>query len=110
LIEFEDDDTGKPVCCRKCEGKFIAPGVLDLAKFAPHFYQDPKGILHGLAVAGVLGLVMALFFLGVFNPAVGPDNTYNIGLLNTRQNGVIVGSALFVAGVVGAAIERNRGR
>lgn len=58
------------------------------------------------SVLVVLGCIITFYFLQIFDPSVStnrtsylaPDRVNNIGLLQTRQNGVIVGVALSVIG------------
>jgi hypothetical protein len=66
-----------------------------------------SGFLAGaLILTGIAGLVYFMFFFDT-TVSSGGVSVNNIGLLQDRQNGLIVSSVIFLAGIILAAMRRR---
>lgn len=102
--------------CRFC-GKDVTPGRQQWRRVetAPHLQQQRSRSVWGPIIT-ILGSLMLVYFFALFDTSVAlPDRdgqeagrrVNNIGLMNDRQNGILVGGVLLIAGIVLSARGRR---
>jgi hypothetical protein len=119
VVEGGDAINGM-VQCPECSDWFPAPkSFIDPALAPPLENKQPrrdegtssrdKAFLAGaLIVIGVIGLIYFLFLFNVSMPVPGQDySVNNVGLLQDRQNGLIVSAVIFLAGIILAAVRQR---
>ncbi len=103
--------------CKSCREWIERPAVPALpngsAPFAPPPTRETGGTVNYLMVfLGVLFMVVGFFvanyFLYTFEICHPDSNIINAGLVNARTNGVIIGAAFFVSGVIMFAVGAKR--
>ena len=120
MLEIDETFGGTEVTCSCCGKRhtvpLVSPSLGRKKTYSPPPHSQPpsenKSVNYQMVTVGLMGMALGfcvgLYFMCLFEIASRGSDVVNLGLLNQRTNGIIVGAVFYISGSILLAVGAKK--